>query len=86
VSGQHAGQQRRSRAVNDGVCGVDGAAIIGLPALNDCGSIDWKRGVEITTYVSTLALEEQLHCLDRSTQFANLQMMFPEVGDYRHEP
>lgn len=80
------GKNAVQEAVDDGVCGVDGAAIIGLPALNDCGSIDWKRGVEITTYVSTLALEEQLHCLDRSQQFANLQAAIPELGDYRHDP
>jgi hypothetical protein len=80
------GRNAVQEAVEDGVCGVDGAAIIGLPALNDCGSIDWKRGVEITTYISTLALEEQLHCLDRSQQFANLQSAIPELGDYRHEP
>jgi predicted esterase len=80
------GKNAVQEAVDDGVCGVDGAAIIGLPALNDCGSITWKRGVEITTYVSTLALEETLHCLDRTQQFANLQAAIPELGDYRHEP
>lgn len=80
------GKNAVQEAVDDGVCGVNNAAIIGLPALNDCGSIDWQEGVKAVNYASTIALEETLHCLDRTQQFDNLQTALPAVGDYRHEP
>jgi hypothetical protein len=72
--------------VDDGVCGVDSAAIIGLPALNDCGTIDWKKGVEAVNYASTIALEETLHCKDRTKQFEAMQTAVPAIGDFRHMP
>jgi hypothetical protein len=70
----------------DGVCGIDTAVIIGLPALFDCGTIDWMAGVDATNYGTTAALEETLQCRDRTAQFANMQMMVPIIGDYRHDP
>jgi hypothetical protein len=69
---------------DDGVCGVDSAVIIGLPALFDCGTIDWKVGVEAVNYATAAALEETLLCQDRSAQFASLQKNLPQVGDF-HE-
>lgn len=35
-------------AQKDGVCGIDSAVIIGLPALFDCGTMgfDWQTGVK----------------------------------------
>jgi dienelactone hydrolase len=80
------GKNAVQEAVDDGVCGVNGAAIIGLPALNDCGSIAWEDGVKAVNYVSTIALEETLHCLDRTKQFAGMQAAIPAIADYRHEP
>jgi hypothetical protein len=70
----------------DGVCGIDTAVIIGLPALFDCGTIDWMAGVAATNYGTTAALEETLQCRDRTAQFANMQAMVPIIGDYRHDP
>jgi poly(3-hydroxybutyrate) depolymerase len=67
----------------DGICGVDGAVIIGLPALFDCGTLDWKKGVDAVNYVSTAALEETLLCRDRTAQFAAMQQNVPELGDWR---
>jgi hypothetical protein len=67
----------------DGICGVDGAVIIGLPALFDCGTLDWKKGVDAVNYVSTAALEETLQCRDRTAQFAAMQQNVPELGDWR---
>ena len=66
-----------------GVCGVGSAVIIGLPALFDCGTVDWKKGVEAVNYATTAALEETLYCRDRSTQFASLKAKLPQVGDFR---
>ncbi|MEY4511922.1 MAG: hypothetical protein RLZZ450_4044 [Pseudomonadota bacterium] len=66
-----------------GVCGVGSAVIIGLPALFDCGTIDWKKGVEAVNYATTAALEETLYCRDRTSQFAALKSKVPEVGDFR---
>ena len=70
----------------DNICGVDSAVIIGLPALFDCGTIYWKKGVDAVNYVSTAALEETLLCRDRTAQFADLMTNVPELGDYRHSP
>jgi hypothetical protein len=60
--------------------------IIGLPALFDCGTIDWKTAVGALNYVTTAALEETLQCRDRSAQFRDLQKNVPELGDYKHAP
>jgi dienelactone hydrolase len=70
----------------DNICGVDSAVIIGLPALFDCGTIDWKMGVDAVNYVSTAALEETLLCRNRKPQFDALQMNVPAIGDYQHAP
>jgi predicted dienelactone hydrolase len=70
----------------DNICGVDSAVIIGLPALFDCGTIDWKKAVDAVDYVTTAALEETLQCRDRSAQFRDLQKNVPELGDYQHAP
>lgn len=79
------GKNAIEEANADGVCGIDSAVIIGLPALFDCGTIDWKVGVEAVNYVTTAALEETLHCRDRSKQFATLKANLPQVGDFREE-
>jgi acetyl esterase/lipase len=82
------GKNAVEEAQADGVCGVETAVIIGLPALNDCGpgSLPWMKGVEIVNYVSAAAIDETLHCQNRDAAFAMLQMRFPEIGDFRHEP
>jgi hypothetical protein len=66
-----------------GVCGVGSAVIIGLPALFDCGTVDWKKGIEAVNYATTAALEETLYCKDRTAQFAALKTALPQVGDFR---
>jgi hypothetical protein len=81
VQGKNAIEEAGANAV----CGVDSAVIIGLPALFDCGTIDWKVGVEAVNYVTTAALEETLHCRDRTKQFASLKANLPQVGDFREE-
>jgi dienelactone hydrolase len=65
------------------VCGVASAVIIGLPALFDCGTIDYKQGIAAVNYATTAALEETLHCKDLSKQFANLKSALPQVGEFR---
>jgi hypothetical protein len=68
---------------DDGVCGVTSAANgIGLAALSDCGTIDWKVGVEAVNYATAAALEETLLCQDRSKQFALLKTNLPVVGEF----
>jgi hypothetical protein len=79
------GKNAIEEAAADGVCGVDSAVIIGLPALFDCGTIDWKLGVEAVNYVTTAALEETLQCRDRTKQFASLKANLPQVGDFREQ-
>jgi pimeloyl-ACP methyl ester carboxylesterase len=65
------------------VCGIDNAVLIGLPALFDCGTIDWQVGVKDVTYASTAALEETLMCKDRSAQFSSLKTNNPTVGEFQ---
>lgn len=65
------------------VCGVQTAVIIGLPNLNDCGTIDWQKGLHAVNYASTAALEESLHCLDRTQQFAEMQSKVPEITQFK---
>jgi dienelactone hydrolase len=69
-------------AINDGVCGVNDAVIIGLGTLDDCGTIDMDTGIADVNYASTAAFEDVLMCTDRSAAFANLQQALPTVGDY----
>jgi hypothetical protein len=76
------GKNAIQEANADGVCGINSAVIIGLPALFDCGTIDWKTGVHDVNYASTAAFEEVLMCTDRSAAFASLQQNLTTVGDY----
>jgi hypothetical protein len=70
-------------AINDKVCGVGDAVIIGLAALDDCGTVDMNTGIHDTNYASTAAFEEVLMCTDRNAAFANLKQNLPTVGDYQ---
>lgn len=66
-------------AVMYGVCGLGI-----LPAVFDCGTIDRLAGTKIVNDVTTAALEETLHCQDRSSQIANIRQRYPLVNDF-HE-
>jgi hypothetical protein len=77
------GRNAIEEAKADGVCGIDSAVIIGLPALFDCGTIDMSTGIQAVNYASTAALEEALMCKDRSLQFANLAANVPSIGDFQ---
>jgi len=77
------GKNAIEEANENKVCGVTSAVIIGLPALFDCGTIDWKLGLEAVNYATSAALEETLHCQVRTQQFANLKSALPQVGDFR---
>jgi hypothetical protein len=78
-----AGVDAAHEAINDGVCGVGSAVIIGLAALDDCGTVDMDTGIHDTNYASTAAFEEVLMCTDRSAAFANLKQNLSTVGDYQ---
>jgi dienelactone hydrolase len=80
------GRNAVQEAQADGVCGVNTAVIIGLPALFDCGTIDMASGLHAVSYASTAALEETLLCKDRSAQFASLQANVPAITDFQHAP
>lgn len=67
------------------VCGVSTAVIIGLPNLNDCGTVDWQKGLIAINYVTAAALEETLHCQDRTRQFAELKDKQPLISQFREE-
>lgn len=68
------------------VCGVGGAVLIGLPYLFDCGTLtDYTIGVKATNYVTTAALEETLHCKDRSQAFKDMKTKAPSIGELREE-
>jgi hypothetical protein len=77
------GKNAIQEAQADGVCGINSAVIIGLPALFDCGTIPMQTGINDVTYASTAALEETLMCRDRTSQFANLRTRLPTVGDFQ---
>jgi dienelactone hydrolase len=77
------GKNAIQEAQADGVCGINSAVIIGLPALFDCGSIPMQTGITDVTYASTAALEETLMCRDRTSQFANLRTRLPTVGEFQ---
>jgi hypothetical protein len=77
------GRNAIQEAQADGVCGVNSAVIIGLPALFDCGTIDMPTGINDVNYASTAALEETLLCKDRAAAFANLRTALPTVGDFQ---
>jgi hypothetical protein len=65
------------------VCGISNAAFIGLPALDDCGTIDWMKGVAAVIYPTTAALEETLLCKDRTQAFADIKKNVPDIGDFQ---
>ncbi len=66
------------------VCGGAGISVLNL--LFKCGTIDPNLSIKITNYVTTAALEETLHCQDRTQLFANLKTTFSQIGDYQHVP
>jgi hypothetical protein len=82
------GKLSYEQGIEDGVCGITSAAIIGLPALFDCGvaGFDMKAGLKAVGYATTAALEETLHCKDRTAAFANMTKNIPLIGDFRHDP
>ncbi len=58
-----------------------------LANLAKCGTLNPPNlGSEITNYVTTAALEETLHCADRSAAFSALKSKYPQVGDFEHTP
>jgi dienelactone hydrolase len=77
------GRNAIEEAQADGVCGINSAVIIGLPALFDCGTIDMTVGIKAVDYASTAALEEALMCKDRTSQFASLKANVPSIGDFQ---
>jgi dienelactone hydrolase len=77
------GRNAIQEAQMDGVCGINDAVVIGLPALFDCGTIDWQTGVHDVNYASTAAFEEVLMCRDHSAEFASLKTALPTVGDFQ---
>jgi pimeloyl-ACP methyl ester carboxylesterase len=77
------GRNAIEEAKADGVCGIDSAVIIGLPALFDCGTIDMATGIQAVDYATTAALEEALMCKDRTAQFASMRANVPSVGDFQ---
>jgi dienelactone hydrolase len=77
------GRNAIEEAQADGVCGINSAVIIGLPALFDCGTLDMTTGIKAVNYASTAALEEALMCKDRSVQFASLKANVPSIGDFQ---
>lgn len=66
-------------AEDNGVCGV--GFVIGL-GLFDCGMVDRVKATTIVNDATAAALEETLHCLDRSTQISSLKSRYPLVGDF----
>jgi predicted dienelactone hydrolase len=65
--------------------GVCGAGL--LAALAKCGALSPPQvGPEIVNYATTAALEETLHCQDRTAAFAALQTKYPQVGTFDHHP
>jgi predicted dienelactone hydrolase len=77
-----AGQTAIQAADQYGVCGVGL-----LDALAKCGMLSPPTiGPEIVNYATTAALEETLHCADRSAAFSMIQSKFSQVGTYDHSP
>jgi dienelactone hydrolase len=71
------------------VCGTGApsAALSLLNGLAQCGTVMPPiAGPEIVAYASTAALEETLHCIDRSAAFSGLQAKYPQVSLYQHTP
>lgn len=80
------GRNAIEEAKADGVCGIDNAVFIGLPALFDCGTIQLKAGLDAVIYPSTAALEETLHCKDRKKAFDDMKTKVPQIGEFMHTP
>ena len=60
-----------------------GVACLGLiPALFDCGTINWAKGVEIVNDITAGVLEETLHCQDRAAQISAIKSRHPEAGEF----
>jgi predicted dienelactone hydrolase len=77
-----AGQTAIEVANQYGVCG---AGV--LAALAKCGGLNPPQiGPDIVNYVTTAALEETLHCQDRTSAFSNLETKYPAVGVFDHAP
>ena len=77
-----AGQTAIQVATAAGVCGASTVA-----NLAKCGTVSpVTAGPQITNYVTTAALEETLHCLDRSAAFNALKTKFSQVGQFQHAP
>jgi predicted dienelactone hydrolase len=65
--------------------GVCGAGV--LAALAKCGDLTPPQiGPDIVNYVTTAALEETLHCTDRSAAFSALETKYSQVGTFDHSP
>jgi hypothetical protein len=62
--------------------GICSAGLAGF--LFDCqpSYLEEAKGTAIVSYATTAALEETLHCADRSSQFAQLQSRLPDVGEF----
>jgi hypothetical protein len=80
------GRNAIQEAQQDGVCGVNNAVLIGLPALFDCGTVSMADGIRAVNYASTAALEETLQCKDMTSQFSQIQTNVPQIGDWHHAP
>jgi hypothetical protein len=80
------GNNAIQEAKKDGVCGIDGAVLIGLNSIFDCGKIDMPVGIAAVNYASTAALEETLMCKDRKAAFDGMQTAVKEIGDFKHAP
>jgi hypothetical protein len=65
-------------AMAHNVCGVSS-----VTSLADCGSMDPKKGLEITNAVTTSVLEETLQCQDRKATISGLKQRYPEIGDFQ---
>jgi dienelactone hydrolase len=71
-------------ALDNNVCGPLLAVLAGLAK---CGTMpDSTKGPAITNYASAAALEETLHCQDRSAAFSSLKTKYPEVSDFLQSP
>ncbi len=70
-------------AAAHGVCGFEFASV-----LVDCdqATLDHTRGGTIVNHLSTLALEQVLHCADTSAAVVGLPGAIPELVDWRVEP
>jgi len=76
------GQTAIEVATMAGVCGASTVA-----NLAKCGNVSpVTAGLAITNYVTAAALEETLHCVDRSAAFSAFKTKFSQVGDFQHMP